>query len=62
LHLCCMYLKDVNMAEDTVQEAFLKAYQHMDSFRGESSEKSWLYRIAINVCNDMRRCLPSAVV
>jgi len=55
LHLCCMYLKDINLAEDAVQEAFLKAYQHMDSFRGESSEKSWLYRIAINVCNDIRR-------
>ena len=55
LHLCCMYLKDISLAEDAVQETFLKAYQHMDSFRGESSEKSWLYRIAINACNDIRR-------
>lgn len=55
LHLCCMYLKDISLAEDAVQETFLKAYQYMDSFRGESSEKSWLYRIAINACNDIRR-------
>lgn len=55
LHLCCVYLRDISMAEDAVQEAFLKAYQHMDTFRGESSEKTWLYRIAINVCRDMRR-------
>lgn len=55
LHLCCVYLRDITMAEDAVQETFLKAYQHMDTFRGESSEKTWLYRIAINVCRDMRR-------
>ena len=53
--LCCVYLRDLSMAEDAVQETFIKAYQHMDAFRGESSEKTWLYRIAINVCRDMRR-------
>jgi len=55
LHLCWVYLRDVNMAEDAVQETFLKAYRHMETFRGESSEKSWLFRIAMNVCHDMRR-------
>lgn len=55
LHLCCVYLRDISMAEDAVQETFMKAYQHMDAFRGESSEKTWLYRIAINTCRDMRR-------
>jgi len=55
LHLCCVYLRDISMAEDAVQETFIKAYQHMDAFRGESSEKTWLYKIAINTCRDMRR-------
>lgn len=55
LHLCCVTLRDITLAEDAVQETFLKAYQHLDSFRGESSEKTWLYRIAMNVCHDMRR-------
>ena len=55
LRLCCVYLRDISMAEDAVQETFIKAYQHMDAFRGESSEKTWLYKIAINVCRDMRR-------
>jgi len=55
LRLCCVYLRDISMAEDAVQETFIKAYQHMDSFRGESSEKTWLYKIAINTCRDMRR-------
>lgn len=55
LRLCCVYLRDVNMAEDAVQETFLKAYRGMDAFRKESSEKTWLIRIAVNVCRDMRR-------
>ena len=55
LHLCCVVLRDISMAEDAVQETFLKAYQHMDSFRGESSAKTWLYSIALNVCRDMMR-------
>ena len=55
LRLCCVYLKDSSMAEDAVQETFLKAYKNLHSFRGESSEKTWLIRIAINVCKDMQR-------
>ncbi len=55
LRICCMYLKDVSLAEDAVQETFLKAYRHMDGFRGESSEKTWLISIAMNVCRDMRK-------
>ena len=55
LRLCCVYLKDVTMAEDAVQETFIKAYRGLNSFRGESGERTWLYRIAINVCKDMRR-------
>ncbi len=55
LRLCCVYLKDVTLAEDAVRETFLKAYDHLSSFRGESSPKTWLVRIAINVCKDMCR-------
>ena len=55
LRMCCVYLRDASMAEDAVQESFLKAYKAMDSFRGESHEKTWLYSIAMNVCRDMRR-------
>ena len=42
-------------ARDAVQETFLKAWQHMDTFRAQSQAKTWLTRIAINVCRDMRR-------
>ena len=43
------------MAEDAVQETFIKAYRKMETFRGESSEKTWLFAIAANVCRDIRR-------
>ena len=55
LRLCCMYLKDIDLAKDAVQETFLKAYRRMDRFEGKSSEKTWLMRIAVNVCHSMRR-------
>lgn len=55
LRLCCVYLRDASAAEDAVQESFFRAYRAMDGFRGESSEKTWLYSIAMNVCRDMRR-------
>ena len=42
-------------AEDAVQETFMKAYLGMNSFRQESSEKTWLTRIAVNTCRDMMR-------
>ncbi len=53
--LCCMILKDAHLAEDAVQETFLKAYRSMKSFRQESSEKTWLTRIAVNTCRDLLR-------
>jgi len=53
IRLCAMYLNDVALAEDAAQETFLKAYRALNSFRGDSSYKTWLTRIAINVCKDM---------
>ena len=55
LRLCFAYLHDRAMAEDAVQETFLKAYRALPAFKGGSSEKTWLSRIAINTCRDMRR-------
>ena len=48
-------LGDASRAEDAAQETFFKAYRALDSFRGECDEKTWLMRIAINTCRDMRR-------
>ena len=48
LRLCCVYLRDIELARDAVQETFLKAYRRMDQFEGKASEKTWLMRIVIN--------------
>ncbi|MDL2323681.1 sigma-70 family RNA polymerase sigma factor [Ruminococcaceae bacterium OttesenSCG-928-A16] len=55
LRLCFMYLKDTQLAEDAVQETFLKVYKNYHLFDGSNSEKAWVNRIAINVCKDMLR-------
>ena len=55
LKMCCVYLRDASLAEDAVQEVFLKAYKNLYAFRGDCSEKTWLMHIVMNVCKDFRR-------
>ena len=53
--LCILWMKDASLAEDAVQETFLKAYRSLDSFHEACSEKTWLTRIAVNVCRNLLR-------
>ncbi len=49
------YVKDWGLAEDLVQEAFIKAYKNFHTFNGESALKTWLYSILANQCKDYLR-------
>ena len=55
LRLCYVQLHDRTLAEDAVQETFLKAYKGFDQFRGDCRAKTWLVRIAVNTCRDFQR-------
>ncbi|UYZ84029.1 RNA polymerase sigma factor RpoE [Entomomonas sp. E2T0] len=50
--LILRFVHDMQEAQDVAQEAFIKAYRAISSFRGESAFYTWLYRIAINTAKN----------
>ena len=53
--MCCLCLYDRTLADDAAQETFLKIYRTLDTFRSESTEKTWIMKIAMHTCYDMNR-------
>ena len=48
--LCMGYTGDYDMAADLLQEVFIKVWENLPKFRGESQVSTWLYRITVNTC------------
>jgi len=62
VNLAFRFCRDRGRAEDMAQEAFLKAYRSLASFRGESAFSTWLMALAVNVYRSaLRRYEPPAV-
>lgn len=54
-YLALRFLSDPQKAEDATHDVFLKAFRKMGQFRGESSWRTWLYRITINHCRNLQQ-------
>lgn len=56
VHALCVRLShDPDLADDIVQEVFLRVWRYARSFRGRSMFRTWLYRLAYNACSDLQR-------
>lgn len=54
-YLALRFLGDPHQAEDATHDVFLKVHRKFGEFRGESSVRTWLYRITINHCCNLRQ-------
>jgi RNA polymerase sigma-70 factor (ECF subfamily) len=54
-YLALRFLGNPQRAEDATHDVFLKAFRKLDQFRGDSSARTWLYRIAINHCQNIQQ-------
>src|SRR5246500_2638862 len=64
---CYRMLGSAFEAEDAVQETMIRAWRGQDAFEGRASVRTWLHRVATNVCLDMlrsrkRRAMPMGLV
>lgn len=55
LRIATVILKSKELAEDVYQETFLRVVRSYSNYRGESSEKTWIISIAVNICRDYMR-------
>jgi RNA polymerase sigma-70 factor, ECF subfamily len=52
-YLALRLLGDAALAEDATHDVFLKAYRKFHTFRGDAAVRTWLYRIAVNHCQNL---------
>lgn len=55
LRMCCMYLGDAHLAQDAVQDTYIKLYRAWRPIPDKAAEKAFIMKIAVNVCKDYLR-------
>ncbi|MGS2727538.1 RNA polymerase sigma factor [Psychroserpens sp. BH13MA-6] len=62
--LCLGYASgNIELANEWLQETFIKVWTHRNSFKGKSSIDTWIYRIAVNIClGDLRKSKKSVTL
>jgi len=56
LQMCLGFVSgDQDKANDLAQDVFIKIWTHLDRFKGQSSYKTWIYRITVNTCLQLIR-------
>ena len=51
-NLALRYVQQIEDAEEITQDVFVKVYEQMDQFKGQSQLKTWIYRITVNTSLD----------
>ena len=59
--VCYFYSKDSEEVNDLYQEILLNLWKGFEKFRGESSLKTWIWRVSLNTCNNQERKKKSSV-
>lgn len=62
LNIAYSFCANYEDAKDLSQEAFIKAFKTIQSFRGESKLYTWFYRILVNVCKDYLRAKKNKMI
>ena len=59
--VCYFYSKDSEEVNDVYQEILINLWKGFEKFRGESSLKTWIWRVSLNTCNNQERKKKSSV-
>ena len=59
--VCYFYSKDTEEVNDLYQEILINLWKGFEKFRGESSLKTWIWRVSLNTCNNQERKKKSSV-
>ncbi len=59
--VCYFFSKDTEEVNDLYQEILINLWKGFDKFRGESSLKTWIWRVSLNTCNNQERKKKSSV-